>query len=72
MPSRGIREMNKRAKTHYDLFSQLIESINGLTEEITTRNDELKKAKDYDEITQIHNTRGIIRKWFMAEGNIPL
>ena len=34
-----------------------------LLDEIKKKNKELKKTKDYDEVTQAHHTRKLIRTW---------
>jgi len=64
--------MNKRAKTHVELFHALLESMQGLVNAIELKNASLKKYKDYDEITQLHKTTVIIRRWFFDQGGIAL
>lgn len=64
--------MNKRALTHEDIFIELLESMNSLTKEIREKNKQLKKDKDYDEITQLHKTKVIIRRWFFDQGGLLL
>ena len=64
--------MNERALTHEDMFIQLLESMNSLTQEIKDKNKQLKKDKDYDSITQLHKTKVIIRRWFFDQGGLLL
>jgi len=56
-----------RPKTHLELKKTMLESVHELMAEIDRKNRELKKAKDYDEVTQAHNTKRLIQKWLNLE-----
>ena len=61
-----------RAKTHIDLYMGFIESVSEVMDEIQVENNRLKKDKDYEEITQVHKTGIIIRRWFFKNGGLAL
>jgi len=64
--------MNKRALTHEELLLSFLESMNTVVTAINDRNRILKEDDDYDERTQIHKTRVIIKRWFFDQGGLLL
>lgn len=62
----------RKPQTHLDLFTQFLESVSELTNDIESVNEQLKERDDYDEITQYHNTRRILARWFHRNGNIQV
>jgi hypothetical protein len=49
-----------------------LKSVEEICDSIKKKNSELKKNKDYDEITQLHNTKSLIKRWFFDEGRLPI
>jgi hypothetical protein len=64
--------MAKRLETHEQLFLLFLQSVKSVSEDIKKKNDELKKNKDYDEVTQLHNTKSIMKHWFNMTGLLPI
>ncbi len=61
-----------RKITHAALVIDFIESIQMVMKDIDKENIRLKKAKDYDELTQVHKTLVILRRYFNNHGGIAL
>ena len=61
-----------RKITHAALVIDYIDSVEMVIKEIEIENKRLKKAKDYDEITQVHKTLVILRRYFNNHGGIAL
>lgn len=61
-----------RIKTHEELFMAYLKSVEGLIKDIKQRNKDLKGRKDYDELTQFHNTHKLIQRWFFMNGNLQI
>ncbi len=59
--------MDNRQATHKELLLQFLEEVKELMDEVKRVNEDLKVRKDYDERTQSHRTRGLIRKWLGLE-----
>jgi len=59
--------LNNRNATHEELVLQFLGEVEGILKEIKDKNNQLKKAKDYDERTQAHNTRNLLKKFIRLE-----
>lgn len=64
--------MNNIPHTHNELYLMFLKSVEEICDSIKKKNSELKKNKDYDEITQLHNTKSLIKRWFFDEGRLPI
>lgn len=68
----GYWVMAVRIKTHDEIFLLYLKSVKNLTEAIVIKNKQLKEADDYDEETQLHNTKSLIKRWFFNNGLLPI
>ena len=62
----------KRPNTHSEVFLNFLKATEECIVEIKRRNKELKDMGDYDEVTQLHNTMVIQRRWFDNRGGLLL
>jgi hypothetical protein len=64
--------MNKRPQTHEELMGLFVESIEGILKDIKTKQKELKKTKDFSDVTKLHYTTRQIQSWFRRTGGLPI
>lgn len=64
--------VDRRAKSHIEFQVNFLDSVKVIVEALDLKNKELKKNKDYDMKTQLHNDTNLLRRWFDAQGNISL
>ena len=62
----------KRPTSHREIFHNFLKATEQCVMEIKAKNKELKDEGDFDEITQMHNTGVIIRRWFNSHGDLHL
>ena len=49
-----------------------VESIEGILKDIKTKQKELKKTKDFSDVTKLHYTTRQIQSWFRRVGGLPI
>ncbi len=49
-----------------------VESIEGILKDIKIKQKELKKAKDFSDVTKLHYTTRQIQSWFRRTGGLPI
>jgi len=64
--------VNDVPKTQEALLLLFVKSVDGIIDAIEKKDKELKKAKDYDDITKLHYSRKLIQDWFRNKGGIPI
>lgn len=59
-----------KPQSHLEIFHQFLESVKELTNDIESVNAALLERGDDDELTQYHNTKNLIKRWFFRNGNL--